>query len=158
MISNRCRARRLVIVYRVFVMKKNEPIRKIMSTELVTIHHGEAVSKARKLMVETGVHHLPVVSGDELRGVISWSDLLRVSFGDAFGADDRAVDATLDHTLTLEQVMSIDPITVTPQTTVHEAAEILCKGQFHCLPVVEGGALVGMVTTSDLLRFLAELY
>ncbi len=109
-------------------------------------------------MVETGVHHLPVVSGDELLGIISWSDLLRVSFGDAFETDDRAVDATLDHTFTLEQVMSGDPITVTPQTTVHEAAEILSKGQFHCLPVVEDGKLVGMVTTSDLLRYLAELY
>lgn len=109
-------------------------------------------------MVETGVHHLPAVSGDELLGIISWSDLLRVSFGDAFETDDRAVDATLDHTFTLEQVMSGDLITVTPQTTVHEAAEILCKGQFHCLPVVEDGKLVGMVTTSDLLRYLAELY
>jgi CBS domain-containing protein len=139
-------------------MRKNEPIRKLMSTELVTIHHGGTVSQARKTMLETGVHHLPVVSGDELLGIISWSDLLRVSFGDAFGTDDRAVDATLDHTFTLEQVMSGDPITVVPQTTVHAAAEILCKGQFHCLPVVEDGKLVGMVTTSDLLRYLAELY
>ena len=109
-------------------------------------------------MVESGVHHLPVVSGDTLKGIISWSDLLRISFGDAFGADERAVDATLDHTFTLEQVMSSDPVTVTPQTTVHEAAEILCKGDFHCLPVVEDHKLVGMVTSSDLLKYLAELY
>jgi CBS domain-containing protein len=139
-------------------MRKNEPIRKLMSTTVISIHHGEPVSQARKLMVESGVHHLPVVSGDALKGIISWSDLLRVSFGDAFGADDRAVDATLDHTFTLEQVMSSDPITVTPQTTVHEAAEILCKGDFHCLPVVEDHKLVGIVTTSDLLKYLAELY
>ncbi len=129
-----------------------------MSTSVISIHHGEPVSQARKIMVESGVHHLPVVSGDALKGIISWSDLLRISFGDAFGADERAVDATLDHTFTLEQVMSADVITVTPQTTVHEAAEILCKGDFHCLPVVEGGKLVGMVTSSDLLKYLAELY
>jgi CBS domain-containing protein len=139
-------------------MRKNEPIRKLMSTSVISIHHGEPVSQARKIMVESGVHHLPVVSGDALKGIISWSDLLRISFGDAFGADERAVDATLDHTFTLEQVMSADVITVTPQTTVHEAAEILCKGDFHCLPVVEGGKLVGMVTSSDLLKYLAELY
>jgi CBS domain-containing protein len=54
--------------------------------------------------------------------------------------------------------MSADVVTVTPQTTVHEAAEILCKGDFHCLPVVDGGKLVGMVTSSDLLKYLAELY
>lgn len=139
-------------------MKKNEPIRKLMSTELITIHQGEPLSKARKLMVEAGLHHLPVVSGDQLRGVISWSDLLRVSFGDAFGTDERAVDTTLDHSLKLEEVMSADPITVTSQTSIHQAAEILCKGQFHCLPVVDDGKLVGMVSSSDLLRYLAELY
>jgi CBS domain-containing protein len=139
-------------------MRKNEPIRKLMSTGVISIHHGEPVSQARKIMVESGVHHLPVVSGDALKGIISWSDLLRISFGDAFGADERAVDATLDHTFSLEQVMSADVVTVTPQTTVHEAAEILCKGDFHCLPVVDGGKLVGMVTSSDLLKYLAELY
>ena len=139
-------------------MRKNEAIKKLMSTELVTIHHGEPLSRARKLMLEKGVHHLAVVSGGELRGGISWSDLLRVSFGDAFGSDDRAVDATLDHSMTLEQVMSVDPITANSQTTVREAAEILCKGQFHCLPVVDDGQLVGMLTSSDLLRYLAELY
>jgi len=129
-----------------------------MSTSVISIHHGEPVSQARKIMVESGVHHLPVVSGDALKGIISWSDLLRISFGDAFGADERAVDATLDHTFSLEQVMSADVVTVTPQTTVHEAAEILCKGDFHCLPVVDSGKLVGMVTSSDLLKYLAELY
>jgi CBS domain-containing membrane protein len=129
-----------------------------MSTSVISIHHGEPVSQARKIMVESGVHHLPVVSGDALKGIISWSDLLRISFGDAFGADERAVDATLDHTFSLEQVMSADVVTVTSQTTVHEAAEILCKGDFHCLPVVDDGKLVGMVTSSDLLKYLAELY
>jgi CBS domain-containing protein len=47
-------------------MRNNEPIRKLMSTEQITIHHGEAVSQARKTMAEIGVHHLPIVSADEL--------------------------------------------------------------------------------------------
>ncbi len=51
-----------------------------------------------------------MVRGDELIGVISWSDILRLSSADALGSDDRAVDATLDHSFTLEQVMSADPI------------------------------------------------
>jgi CBS domain-containing protein len=140
-------------------MKKNEPISKVMSTDLITLHHGEPVSRARKLMVEHDVHHLPVVSGSELVGVISWSDILRLSFADALGSDDRAVDATLDHSFTLEQVMSADPITLSAQHgTVREAAEILATGKFHALPVVDGGRLVGLVTSSDLLRYLADLY
>ena len=65
-------------------MRKNEPVKKLMSTSLITIHHGEPISRVRKIMLENGIHHLPVVSGDVLHGVISWSDILRVSFGDAF--------------------------------------------------------------------------
>ncbi|MDB6070728.1 MAG: hrp1, partial [Verrucomicrobiales bacterium] len=84
-------------------MKQNEPITHIMSTQLVTVHHGDPISNVRKLMQVTGVHHIPVVSGDDLVGIISWSDMLNLSFGQAFGADERAVDAVLDHSVTLEQ-------------------------------------------------------
>ena len=80
-------------------MKRNEPVSKIMSTELVTVHHGDPISKARKLIHEHGVHHIPVVSGREIVGIISLSDILRVSFGDAFwgrcasgGCDARSHD------------------------------------------------------------------
>ena len=100
-----------------------------------------------------------IPSSDELIGVISWSDILRLSFADALGSDDRAVDATLDHSFTLEQVMSADPITISSHHgTVREAAEILAKGKFHALPVVDGKNLVGLVTSSDLLRYLADLF
>jgi CBS domain-containing protein len=139
-------------------MKKHEPIAKVMSTELVTIRHGEPISLARKRMVEHDVHHLPVVSGSELIGVISWSDILRLSFADALGSDERAVDASLDHRFTLEQVMSADPITLSHHGSIREAAELLAKGKFHALPVVDGKNLVGLVTSSDLLRYLADLF
>lgn len=139
-------------------MKKNEPIAKVMSTELVTLHHGEPVSRARKLMAEHDIHHLPVVSGEELIGVISWSDVLRLSFADALGSDERAVDATLDHQFKLEEVMSADPVTMSHHGTVREAAEILAKGKFHALPVVDGKKLVGIVTSSDLLLYLADQF
>ena len=81
-------------------MKRNEPVSKIMSTGLITVHHGDPISKARKLLRDHGVHHIPVVNGHKIVGILSLSDILRVSFGDAFGADERAVDATLDHTMT----------------------------------------------------------
>lgn len=86
-------------------MKKHEPISKIMSTDLITVHHGDPISKVRQLASMHGVHHIPVVSGDQLVGIINWSDILRVSFGDTFETDQRTVDATLDHTFSIEQVM-----------------------------------------------------
>jgi CBS domain-containing protein len=139
-------------------MKHNESVTKIMSRNLITVHHGDPVSKVRQLIREHGVHHVPVVNGDQLAGIISYSDVLRVSYGDTFNADDRAVDAALDHTMTIEQLMAKDVTVLSEQSTIREAAEILAQGRFHSLPVVNGGKLVGLVTSSDLIRYLVEQF
>lgn len=140
------------------IMKHNEPVTRIMSTNLVTVHHGDPISKVRKLMQETGVHHIPVVSGQNLVGIIAWSDILRLSFGDAFNTDERAVDAALDHSMTLEQVMAQEPVTLPETGKIREAAEILARGDFHSLPIVSGQKLVGMVTSTDLIKYLCEQF
>lgn len=139
-------------------MKRNDPISHLMTRHVISVHHGDPISKVRSLVREHGVHHIPVVDGDQLVGIITWSDILRISFGDAFGTDEREVDATLDHTLTLEQVMKRNPVTLQETATVREAAEILATSDFHSLPVVNGGKLVGMVTTTDLIRYLLEQF
>jgi len=139
-------------------MKHNESVTKIMSRNLITVHHGDPVSKVRQLIRVHGVHHVPVVNGDQLAGIISYSDVLRVSYGDTFNADDRAVDAALDHTMTIEQLMAKDVTVLSEQSTIREAAEILAQGRFHSLPVVNGGKLVGLVTSSDLIRYLVEQF
>ncbi|MBE7497222.1 MAG: CBS domain-containing protein [Verrucomicrobiaceae bacterium] len=139
-------------------MKRNDPISHLMTRHVISVHHGDPISKVRALVREHGVHHIPVVDGDQLVGIITWSDILRVSFGDAFGTDEREVDATLDHTLTLEQVMKRNPVTLQETSTVREAAEILARSDFHSLPVVNGNKLVGMVTTTDLIRYLLEQF
>jgi CBS domain-containing protein len=129
-----------------------------MSRSVITAHHGDAISKVRALVREHGVHHIPVVNGDQLMGIISWTDILRVSFGDAFHTDERSVDATLDHTLTLEQVMQKNPVTLAETGTVREAAEILAANSFHALPIVSGSKLVGIVTTTDLIKYLLDQF
>lgn len=125
-----------------------------MSRSVITVHHGDPISKVRSLIREHGVHHIPVVDGEQLVGIISWSDLLRVSFGDAFHTDERTVDATLDHTLTLEQVMQKNPVALPETGTVREAAELLAGGTFHSLPIVSGTKLVGIVTSTDIIKHL----
>ncbi|WP_395744549.1 CBS domain-containing protein [Prosthecobacter sp.] len=135
-------------------MKHHDPVSRLMSRQVITAHHGDPISKVRGLMREHGVHHIPVVNGDQLIGIVSWSDILRVSFGDAFHTDERTVDATLDHTLTLEEVMQRDPVTLPETATVRDAAELLATGRFHAVPVVSGTKLVGMVTSTDISKYL----
>lgn len=137
-------------------MKKNEPVTKVMSSTLQTIHDGEPVSKLRVIFENAEIHHIPVVSGDKLVGIVSWNDYLRVSFGVFGGQDNRGVDEVLDHTYKIHDVLTSELVTLPVSATVRDAARILGEGKFHALPVLDGEKLVGIVTSSDLIRFLAE--
>lgn len=138
-------------------MKKNEPISKVMSSSPISVHEGDPVSKVKQIIEEKGIHHVPVVSGERLIGIISWSDLLRVSFGEYGNQDGRQLDSLLDHTYTVTGLMSANPVSIPLGATVRDAARILAEGNFHALPVCDGEKLVGIVTSTDLLKFLAEL-
>lgn len=128
-----------------------------MTSNLQTLHEGEPVSKLRTIFEEGNVHHIPVVSGDKLVGIVSWNDLLRISFGEYGNQDGEGLDAVLDHTYKLSDVMSRNLTTIPTNGTVREAAHTLSEGNFHALPVVDGEKLVGIVTTTDLMKYLADL-
>ena len=137
-------------------MRKNEPVSKIMSSALQTMHEGEPVSKLRAIFENANIHHIPVVRGETLVGIVSWNDFMRISFG-AFGNHDaKELDDLLDHTCKIQDVMTINPVTIPKTGTIRDAARLLGSGEFHALPVVDGEDLVGIVTSSDLIRFLAD--
>ena len=137
-------------------MKKNEPVSKIMSKELITVHDGEPVSKLRGIFENDNIHHVPVVSGEKLIGVVSWNDFMRISFGEFGNQDAEGLDAILDHTYKMHDVMNQNPVTLPKTGTIREAAKVLGSHGFHSLPIVEGEKLVGLVTSTDLINFLAE--
>lgn len=139
-------------------MKHNEPVHKIMADDPLSVHEQQKVSDAHRLILERGIHHVPVVSGRRLIGLISSTDLLRVSWGDTNKQDPRQVDTLLD-TLTIRDVMQEDVVTVRRTDTVRRAAELLSQGNYHSLPVVDDDqGLVGMVTSTDLIEYLLDQY
>lgn len=139
-------------------MKHNEPVQKIMAADPVSVHEKQKVSDVHHLIVQRKIHHVPVVSGRKLIGLISATDLLRVSWGDVNRQDPRQVDALLD-TLTIRDVMQEDIVTLRRHDTVRRAAELLSQGQYHSLPVLDDDdELVGMVTSTDIIGYLLEQY
>ncbi len=138
-------------------MKKNEPVTTVMTPLLTTAHIGDPLSKLRKMFEASNVHHIPVVSGDNLVGIVSWNDMLRISFGEIETQDGKTVDNLLDHQYQLSDVMHKNPTTMSVHGTVRDAARILGSNNFHSLPVVDGEKLVGIVTSTDLINFLANL-
>ena len=141
-------------------LKQNEQITLIMTRDLQTITTQTPLSTVGKIFAESEFHHLPVVSGRKLVGIVSFVDLMRVNFEESFGVTARqAVYEVLDHTLTIDQIMTRRPITIASNQTVKEAAKVLSDGDFHALPVVnEQDELVGLVTSADLIKYLVDLY
>ena len=139
-------------------MKRRELVSKIMSTNLITVNTTNNLVEAEKLFNENSIRHIPVVSGDDIIGILSLTDLLRVSFVDTYGSDESDVDTAVYNMLSIEQVMVKNLVSVSSAQTIKEVAEVLVKNEFHALPVVDNGKLVGIVTTTDLLNYLLEQY
>jgi len=102
-----------------------------------------------------------VVNGNQIVGMLSYTDLLRISFADAVDEDEMEVDVTVYNMFSVEQVMARNLEKVSPETTIKEVAEILSKREFHALPVVsdeDESSLVGIVTTTDVIRYMLEQY
>lgn len=136
-------------------MKKRAPIKEIMSTHVQTIQLNESLKNAKYLMDNESIHHLPVMRGESLVGILSDSDFNRLNFGALFGNEAQAEKALLE-TISIEQLMSFRPYTVEASTPIKEVADIFAEEHFRALPVTESGKVVGIVTVTDLLRFLSE--
>lgn len=140
-------------------MKKREPVSKIMTSQVTTLGLEKSLYDAEKLFKANKFRHIPIVQGDDLIGILSLTDLLRISFVDSYGDDDEGqIDTAVYDLLSIDQVMVSDPVAVSPDQTIREVAEILSEKEFHALPVVEGTKLVGIVTTTDLIKYLLEQY
>lgn len=135
-------------------MKKRTPVTDIMTKNLITLNTTDSLETAESLFKEHKIRHIPVVSGEGIIGMLSYTDLLRVSFVDAVDDDDENVESILYNMFTIEQVMTKSIVTVTAETTIKEVAEILSVNEFHALPIVEGKKLIGIVTTTDLINYL----
>jgi acetoin utilization protein AcuB len=127
-----------------------------MTKSVVTIKPKDTLRHARERLEKYRINQLPVVVNDKVVGIVTDRDVrdaypssLRLFHGkdiDEFGDSH-----------TVEEVMTYNVITVTPQTGLREAAQRLRRQRFGALPVVESGKLVGILTRSDLLdAMLAE--
>jgi CBS domain-containing membrane protein len=139
-------------------MKHRVPVSAIMTKNIIKLTISDDLTKAESLFKHHKIRHIPVVSGTTIIGMLSYTDLLRISFADAIDDDEEVVDTTVYNMFTVEQVMAKKLITISPETTIKEAAEILASNEFHALPVCEGSLLVGIVTTTDLIKYLIDQY
>ena len=137
-------------------MKNSVPISKIMTRKLVTLSPQDDLVTAERLFKKHHIRHIPVVEGNTIKGMLSYTDLLRISFADAVDEHEEYVDTIVYNMFTIPQVMVSDVVTVSSTTSIKDVARFLSKKEFHALPVVDSGKIVGIVTTTDLINYLLE--
>jgi CBS domain-containing protein len=139
-------------------MRKNDPIKNIMSKALHTVQKGQPISEVLKILHTHKIHHVPVLDGKRVVGIVSSTDLMQLSMG-AKGYDSNQMWPFIDSQQELIDVMTADPKILNESDTVRDAAQALSSGSYHSLPIVDSNhQLAGMVTTTDLIGYLLEQY
>ena len=139
-------------------MKKNDSISKIMTTNIIAVHQGQKLSDVRHIIVDSNIHHVPVVDGKKLVGLISFTDLIKLNIVIS-GADERTIDSIVDQQFTIQDIMTTELTTVKNTNSVRQASKILAESNFHSLPVInEQEEIVGIVTMTDLIQYFNDQY
>jgi len=120
-------------------------VKERMSPRPITTHPGASLAEARALLDQYRIRHLPVVEEGRLVGIITDRDLR-----------SAASAASLEQG-TVGEAMTRNVITVAPETPVQEAAKLMVSHRIGGLPVLKGGALVGIITETDLLKAFVEI-
>lgn len=138
-------------------MKQRTPVSKIMTRDVITLNLNDNMELAEKLFLTKHIRHIPIVNGMKVVGMLSHTDLMRISFSD-LDEEENEINSVVYDLFTIEQVMAKSVISVTSEKTIKEAAEILTKHEFHAVPVVDDDELVGIVTSTDLIQFLLDQF
>lgn len=130
-------------------------VRDLMSSEPVAVTPDDDLGTLRDLMIDRRIRHVPVVDEEGfLLGLVTHRDLLRASLIEQTRMPTYVQEAVLE-SIKVRDLMNEGLETVSPDTGIAEAADIMLDGKYGCLPVVEGEKLVGILTESDFVRYLA---
>lgn len=130
------------------------PVSRIMTTQLVTVKPTDKLSKIKEIFDERKIHHVPVVKGKKMVGIISKQDFLYYLHGFTKTGEVMGVKAL--ESATCDKIMTTGLAKLEPGSRINVALEVFKENLFHALPVVEGEKLVGIITTYDIISRLAE--
>jgi CBS domain-containing protein len=133
---------------------QNERVRHIMTQTVVSIGIHESITEALSLFAKYPIHHLPVVEGSELKGMLSSADILKLEyFLPKSSAPESA--ALLNERFRIEVLMRRSLVTAKADDTIADAASSMASHGVHSLPVLgDGNELIGIVTTTDVMQAL----
>jgi CBS domain-containing membrane protein len=135
---------------------KEGVVREIMMGNPVTLKPGDTLDLANDIISLGRIRHIPVVVDGRLVGLLSERDLIGAAATQIFGLKQKRKSALLK-TVLIKDVMKKKVITVKPDTSIKDAAHLMADKKIGCVPVIESRALVGLLTTTDILRYVETL-
>jgi CBS domain-containing protein len=127
-------------------MNGNAKISSVMSSKLLSVAPTDDASDAFNLMDSAGVKHLPVLQDGELVGILSRSDFT------SNNVIDMGTRRASFSNCKVRELMVDHPATITSDETLEDAREVMEEAGIHCLPVMQGSQLIGMITSSDFFK------
>ena len=131
-------------------------VREIMMGSPVTLTPYDTLDLANDVISIGRIRHIPVVDEGKVVGLISERDLIGAAAKRIFGLKQKSRSALLKCEL-VKNVMKTRVVTVAPDTRIKEAARLMAEKKIGCVPVISDGTLVGLVTTTNILRYLASI-
>ena len=131
-------------------------VAKRMMRNPVFLDEEDSMKRAMDILKDREIRHLPVLKGgDKLVGVLTETDIKQASPSPATALEIREVYYLLDK-IKVKQIMTKRPYTISPTAPIEEAAIVMREKKIGCLPVVEEGRLVGILTETDILDAFIE--
>jgi len=131
----------------------NVTVKEIMSTNLKVLHPKDKLIRAKELFKKYDIHHIPVTVMGKIKGIISLGDILFLD-GIVNNSFDEFIRTKKYHIATIDEVMTARPYCINANDRITNALDLMIEKRINCLPVMDEGQIVGILTNFDLIKYL----
>jgi acetoin utilization protein AcuB len=127
-------------------------LKKINTSKVIYVSPEDSILKVEEIFDTLSIHHILVLEGDTLKGIISKTDLLKMykeNVAKGILPDRSAVKAG--------EIMSSDLITLDVDDTIGLAADIFLSNKVHSIPLYDGDKLAGIITNHDIIKYCFKI-
>ena len=137
-------------------MDFQSPVSSIMTPHPIVVEADALLMQVQEIFEEHKIHHLPVVKKGKMVGMISKTDLLFFLKGLSNDTMEEVMNEVRLRTFHAYQIMSKGIVSISSSVKLGQAIGIFYRNDFHAIPIVDNGELVGILTTHDIIKSLME--
>lgn len=127
------------------------PISSLMTTNLITLTQDAPLARAKELFEKENIHHIPIISFRKIIGILSKTDLLYFMRGTIQGRGDELLEQTRLRSWRVSEIMHKNVSTLQKGDTIFQALDYFKNNLIHCVPILDGEELVGILTPYDII-------